>query len=84
MQLTVKIDWWNNKLFCTSDLGLYAPENLSSSHLKSWEFRRVLTSDLPNESGAVVSLWRNPVKSMLGEKLNAAAVNDGGLLGDEL
>lgn len=42
-----------------------------------------MTSDLPNKSGAVVLLWRSSVKSMLGEKLTAAAVNDGGLLGDE-
>jgi uncharacterized protein YcbX len=32
--------------------------------------------------GAVVSLWRYPVKSMMGEELNATEVNTGGLLGD--
>jgi uncharacterized protein YcbX len=32
--------------------------------------------------GAVVSLWRYPVKSMLGEELNASYLTDGGLLGD--
>jgi uncharacterized protein len=32
--------------------------------------------------GAVVSLWRYPVKSMMGEELNAAEVDDHGLLGD--
>jgi uncharacterized protein YcbX len=32
--------------------------------------------------GSVVSLWRYPVKSMLGEELNAAQVTDRGLLGD--
>ena len=32
--------------------------------------------------GAVVSLWRYPVKSMLGEELNASDVTDRGLLGD--
>ncbi len=32
--------------------------------------------------GAVVSLWRYPVKSMLGEELNSAAVNERGLVGD--
>src|SRR5438552_10950084 len=32
--------------------------------------------------GSVVSLWRYPVKSMLGEELNAAEVTDRGLLGD--
>jgi uncharacterized protein YcbX len=31
---------------------------------------------------AVVSLWRYPVKSMMGEELNAAEVTKGGLLGD--
>jgi len=34
------------------------------------------------EIGAVVSLWRYPVKSMMGEELNATEVTDRGLLGD--
>ncbi len=34
------------------------------------------------EAGAVVGLWRYPVKSMMGEELNAAEVTDRGLLGD--
>src|SRR5881628_2817345 len=34
------------------------------------------------ELGAVVSLWRYPVKSMMGEELNATEVTDRGLLGD--
>jgi uncharacterized protein YcbX len=32
--------------------------------------------------GSVVSLWRYPVKSMMGEELNAAEITDRGLLGD--
>jgi uncharacterized protein YcbX len=32
--------------------------------------------------GTVVSLWRYPVKSMMGEELNASVVTEGGLLGD--
>ena len=32
--------------------------------------------------GSVVALWRYPVKSMLGEELNASAVTPRGLLGD--
>ena len=32
--------------------------------------------------GAVVSLWRYPLKSMMGEELNASDVTDRGLLGD--
>jgi uncharacterized protein YcbX len=32
--------------------------------------------------GSVVSLWRYPVKSMMGEELNAAGIDDRGLLGD--
>ncbi len=32
--------------------------------------------------GSVVSLWRYPVKSMVGEELNATDVTQGGLLGD--
>ena len=34
------------------------------------------------EAGSVVSLWRYPVKSMMGEELNAADVTELGLLGD--
>jgi uncharacterized protein YcbX len=33
-------------------------------------------------AGAVVALWRYPVKSMLGEELNAAELTDRGLVGD--
>jgi uncharacterized protein YcbX len=33
-------------------------------------------------AGRVVGIWRYPVKSMLGEELNATAVTDRGLLGD--
>src|SRR5205814_4092911 len=36
----------------------------------------------PIELGAVASLWRYPVKSMMGEELNAAEVTERGLLGD--
>src|SRR6516162_8731373 len=36
----------------------------------------------PIEVGTVVSLWRYPVKSMMGEELNAAEVTERGLLGD--
>ena len=32
--------------------------------------------------GSVVTLWRYPVKSMLGEELNASNVTERGLLGD--
>ena len=32
--------------------------------------------------GSILSLWRYPVKSMIGEELNAAEVTEGGLLGD--
>lgn len=34
------------------------------------------------EVGSVVSLWRYPVKSMMGEELNATEVTERGLLGD--
>ncbi len=36
------------------------------------------------EVGSVVSLWRYPVKSMLGEELNATEVTKGGLVGDRV
>jgi uncharacterized protein YcbX len=34
------------------------------------------------EAGSVIGLWRYPVKSMMGEELNAAEVTDRGLVGD--
>jgi MOSC domain-containing protein len=34
------------------------------------------------ELGSVVSLWRYPIKSMMGEELNSAEVTERGLLGD--
>jgi hypothetical protein len=33
-------------------------------------------------AGSVVALWRYPVKSMMGEELNATEVTEGGLVGD--
>jgi uncharacterized protein YcbX len=41
-----------------------------------------MSNAMPTEIGAVVSLWRYPVKSMLGEELQTAQVTDHGLLGD--
>ena len=32
--------------------------------------------------GSVVSIWRHPVKSMMGEELNATEITEGGVLGD--
>jgi uncharacterized protein YcbX len=34
------------------------------------------------QNATVASLWRYPVKSMMGEELNAAVVTEGGLVGD--
>src|SRR5436190_11111356 len=34
------------------------------------------------QAGSVVTLWRYPVKSMMGEELNSSEVTDRGLLGD--
>src|SRR5438034_9806945 len=35
-----------------------------------------------SQAGSVVALWRYPVKSMMGEELNATEVTQRGLLGD--
>lgn len=35
-------------------------------------------------TGTVVSLWRYPVKSMLGEELNSSNVTERGLVGDRV
>jgi uncharacterized protein YcbX len=37
-----------------------------------------------DQAGSVVSLWRYPVKSMMGEELNASEVTERGLLGDRV
>ena len=39
-------------------------------------------SHSPSEAGSVVGLWRYPVKSMMGEELNAVEITDRGLVGD--
>jgi uncharacterized protein YcbX len=41
-----------------------------------------MSDKAPAELGSVVSLWRYPVKSMLGEELNATEVTERGLIGD--
>jgi uncharacterized protein YcbX len=41
-----------------------------------------MSSTTPVKIGVVVSLWRHPVKSMLGEELTATAITERGLLGD--
>lgn len=41
-----------------------------------------MSSTVPIVLGEVVSLWRYPVKSMMGEELNATQVTERGLLGD--
>lgn len=39
-------------------------------------------SEVAEDVGSVVALWRYPVKSMMGEDLNAAEVTERGLVGD--
>ena len=41
-----------------------------------------MTSATRVELGSLVSIWRHPVKSMMGEELNATVVTERGLLGD--
>lgn len=41
-----------------------------------------LSPSAHTEGGSVVGLWRYPVKSMLGEELNASEVTERGLVGD--
>jgi uncharacterized protein len=41
-----------------------------------------MSSATQSEVGVVVSLWRYPVKSLMGEELNATAISERGLLGD--
>src|SRR5262249_55602277 len=46
------------------------------------ERRTAMTVSHASVVGRIVGLWRYPVKSMMGEELNAAAVTGRGLLGD--
>jgi uncharacterized protein YcbX len=41
-----------------------------------------MSNTKPTELGEVVSLWRYPVKSMMGEELNATEITERGLFGD--
>ena len=41
-----------------------------------------MSSSTETALGSVVALWRYPVKSMMGEELNAAQVTKVGLAGD--
>lgn len=41
-----------------------------------------MSTETQTNVGSVVSLWRYPVKSMMGEELNAAHVTGRGVLGD--
>ena len=43
-----------------------------------------MSGSTKGKHGSVVSLWRYPVKSMLGEELHAAQVKEHGLLGDRV
>ncbi len=43
---------------------------------------KTMSRKKPNTDPLVVSLWRYPVKSMMGEELNAADLTEHGLLGD--
>jgi MOSC domain-containing protein len=42
----------------------------------------IMSITMPINLGSVVSLWRYPVKSMMGEELNSTDVTELGLLGD--
>src|SRR2546425_128351 len=41
-----------------------------------------MSNTMPMNVGSVVSLWRYPVKSMMGEELNATEITQRGLLWD--
>jgi len=41
-----------------------------------------MPNPMQSDIGAVVSIWRYPIKSMMGEELNATEVTERGLLGD--
>jgi hypothetical protein len=41
-----------------------------------------MSGSAQSSCGSVVALWRYPVKSMMGEELNAAELTTGGVLGD--
>ena len=54
--------------------------NKNSSHKCNGEDNSL--SRQPQVAGRIVSLWRYPVKSMMGEELNSSYVTERGLIGD--
>src|SRR5437667_2511078 len=62
------------------------PADLSACTTHVWALqarKELLTmSDSTQMAGKVVALWRYPIKSMMGEELNATDVTTRGLLGD--
>ena len=52
------------------------------SHSRSSQAEPSHSRSSQAEGGSVVGLWRYPVKSMMGEELNAAEVTERGLVGD--
>ena len=53
-----------------------------SSHKEEDDLFVSQAEETTTTAGRVVSLWRYPVKSMLGEQLNSSYVTEHGLLGD--
>src|SRR3989475_4372487 len=41
-----------------------------------------MSNAMPMNPGSVVSIWRYPVKAMMGEELNSTGITQRGLLGD--
>ena len=58
-----------------------APGTLDRNHAAAYSLP-IMSDASGSETGAVVSLWRYPVKSMMGEELNTAQVWEHGLVGD--
>src|SRR5262249_33384350 len=76
--------------FRTISVGLASGDRLYSDHHRmgtldaTGEGGQHMAHATYTELGAVVSLWRYPVKSMLGEEVHTAQVRDQGLLGDRV
>jgi len=60
----------------------WAPTSRPCLSGASEEQEEVMAQSAEETIGSVVSLWRYPVKSMMGEELNAAEVSERGLQGD--
>src|SRR5213594_3708480 len=82
MPLRYSLHYWEDCLCRRQKAHALRPQHRRGRRLSSKRTACGGSPMTPTVLGSIVSLWRYPVKSMLGEELNAAEVTKRGLLGD--